>query len=78
MLPENSIVPAVNDLMHPPDGESKDRTDRLQVFALSIALIDDVVAFFFGNMFFGDWFLGKRNTPIEVVKQQIYGEIQSG
>jgi len=74
----NSIAPAVNDLIHPLDGQSERSAAGLQTFAFSIALIDEVVAFFFGNMFFGDWFLGKRNTPIEVVKQQIDGEIQSG
>jgi len=78
MLSGNLIAPAVDNLIHPLDGQAERCVDRLETFALSVALTDEVVAFFFGNMFFGDELLRERDTPIEAVKQPIDGEIQSG
>ena len=68
----------MHNLMHALDGKSESGTDKLQTFAVGVAFTNEVVAFVFGNMFFGDRFLREGNAPIEAVKQPIHGEIQSG
>ena len=46
----------MNDLVHALDGEPKGSADGLQTLAFGKAFADEVVAFFFWDMFFGDGF----------------------
>ncbi len=64
--------------MHTLAGKPEGCTDGLECFTFSITCADEVVPFFFGNVFFSDGFLCKRKTPIEAIKQPIGSSIQGG
>ena len=64
--------------MHALDGKPESCANGFQSFAGGEAFTDESVAFLFGNVFFSDRLLSKRNTPIEAVKQPIGSSIQGG
>lgn len=74
----SSGTPAVDDLMNPLDRKFESGSNSLQRFTLSIALTDEVVACFFGNMLLGERHLRYRYARIEAFKQPTYSGIQGG
>ena len=64
--------------MYSLDRKSESGSNTLQCFTFPITLTDEVITFFFGDVFFRDRHSGKGNTPVEEVKQPTYGGVQRG